>query len=44
MEGLDGAGVMADDVDELIDVLLGDVHGVFEYDPLHAFGAGRCGE
>lgn len=25
------------DVDELIDVLLGDVHGFFQYNPLDAF-------
>ena len=39
-EGLNGAGVMADYSDELINVLLGDVHGIFEDDPLHALAAG----
>jgi hypothetical protein len=43
-EGLNGAGVLANDVDELINVLLGEVHGIFEHDPLHALRAGRCGE
>jgi len=43
-ERLNGASVMADDLDELIHVLLGDVHGFFEYDPLHALCAGWGGE
>ena len=43
-EGLNGADVMADDLDELINVLLGDVHGIFENDPLHALSAGRSGK
>lgn len=40
-EGLNGVGVQPDDWDELIDVLLCDVHGFFEDDPLHAVAAGR---
>lgn len=43
-DGLDGASVMADNTDELIDVLLGDVHGFFDDDPLHALCARWCGE
>jgi hypothetical protein len=35
-EGLNGARVMADDLDELINILLGDVHGIFEDDPVHS--------
>ena len=43
-EGLNGASVMANDLDELINVFLGDVHGIFKDDPLDALSAGRRGE
>jgi len=43
-EGLNGACVLTNQVDELINVFLGDVHGIFEHAPLHALRAGRCGE
>lgn len=38
-KGLDGAGVMTNDSNELIDVLLGDMHGFFEHNPLDALSA-----
>lgn len=43
-EGLNGTSILTDDVDELIDILLSDVHRIFQHDPLHTFCAGWGGE